>query len=128
MRTFLMAALGAFVVSVPAHGHHSFSASYFEDQTMAIAGHVVAFDYRNPHAWVHVASPDAAGQTQTYGAEWGSPNRLRQQGVARDTIKPGDYVIVTGSPSRNAADRKMHLKKIERPADGWTWVGRRERR
>ena len=43
----------------------------------------------------------------------------------KDTLKPGDRVIVTGSPGRNAAERKIHLKRIERPADGWSWGGRR---
>jgi hypothetical protein len=43
-----------------------------------------------------------------------------------DTLKAGDYVVITGSPGRNPADRKVHLKRIERPSDGWrSGTGRR---
>jgi hypothetical protein len=43
--------------------------------------------------------------------------------MSRDTLKPGDRLIVTGSPSRDPSAYRMHLKRIERPADGWTWIG-----
>jgi Family of unknown function (DUF6152) len=104
-------------------GHHSFSAYYYEDQSVSITGAVVEFEYRNPHAWVHVLAVDQRGQTQKYGAEWGSPARLRGRGVTKDTLRPGDQVILTGSPSRTPSDYKLHLKRIERPADGWKWEG-----
>jgi hypothetical protein len=88
---------------------------------------VAAFEYVNPHAWLHVAALDKAGQLRRVGAEWGNPNGLRQQGIRVDTLRPGDWVIITGSPSRDPTAYKMHLKGIERPADGWTWVGRGRR-
>jgi hypothetical protein len=127
MRTVFIAAL-ALMANIPLSSHHSFAAFYLEDQTITIAGVVVEFEYRNPHAWVHLQSADVGAPARRYGAEWGNPNRLRQQGVTRETIKPGDYLVITGSPGRNPSDYKIHLKRIERPADGWTWVGRGERR
>ena len=48
---------------------------------------------------------------------------VRRDGVGRDTLKAGDRVIVTGSPGRTASEYKMHLKRIQRPADGWEWRG-----
>jgi hypothetical protein len=44
-----------------------------------------------------------------------------------DTLKPGDRVIITGAPGRNASERRIHLKSIERPADGWAWRGGADR-
>jgi hypothetical protein len=44
-------------------------------------------------------------------------------GIARDTLKPGDYVIVTGSPARNPTDPRIRMKSILRPKDGWKWNG-----
>jgi Family of unknown function (DUF6152) len=125
MRTWLvlLAAL-ALLGTVPASGHHSFAAYYFEDQSVAIEGDVVELDYRNPHAWVHVMALDLNGKTQKVSAEWASPGRLNQQGITKDTLKPGDRVIITGSPSRDESAYKLHLKGIERRADGWKWVGR----
>jgi hypothetical protein len=105
-------------------GHHSFAAFYFEEQSVSIEGNVVEFDYRNPHAWVHISAVDKSGTSRRVGAEWGSPGRLLQQGVNKETLKPGDRVILTGSPSRDESEYKMHLKRIERPSDGWTWVNR----
>ena len=61
--------------------------------------------------------------SQKYGAEWANPGRLSQQGITRETLKPGDKVIVTGSPPRDPLNIALHLKRIERPADGWRWVG-----
>lgn len=102
-------------------GHHSFAAHYFEDQSVTIEGAVVEFAYRSPHSWVYVMAKDQAGQLQRFGAEWGSPERLERQRIVRDTLKAGDHVIITGSPGRDPAEYKLHLKKVERPADGWTW-------
>jgi hypothetical protein len=115
------------VCGITVHGHHYFGTDYFEDQTVTIEGTVVEFDYRNPHAWLYLAVSNEAGQTRRVGAEWGNPNRLGTQGVTKDTIKPADRVIVTGSPGRNPAANRIHLKKIERPADGWQWVARPRR-
>jgi len=126
-RALLVLGFGVLVGSVPAAGHHSFAAYYFEDQSVSIEGEVTAFEYVNPHAWLHVLAPDDAGQWRRVGAEWGNPGRLSRQGIAVDTLKPGDWVIITGSPSRDQTQYKVHLKGIERPADGWKWVGRGER-
>jgi hypothetical protein len=119
-----LGAIGAFVGADAAYAHHAFAAYYFEEQMISIEGDVVEIDYQNPHAWVHVAAPDSSGRLQKYGAEWSNPGRLSQQGVTRDTLRPGDRVIVTGSPARDPGAYRLHLKRIERPADGWKWIGR----
>jgi thiamine monophosphate kinase len=64
---------------------------------------------------------DANHREQTFTAEWGSVRRLAASGVMKDTLKPGDIVVVTGSPGRVADEHKLHLKGIHRPADGWRW-------
>lgn len=117
--------LGAAAAVSPLSAHHSFAAHYFEEQSVTIQGELVEFEYRSPHAWVHVMAPDERGTMRRYGAEWQNPNRLMQQGITKDTLKPGDRLVVVGSPGRNAGEYKMHLKGIERPADGWTWRGGR---
>src|SRR6185503_5850480 len=97
MRTWLNARFAALAAAItiaaapPISAHHSWTASYLEDQTV--------------------------------GADWANPNHLRHQGITRDTLKPGDRVILTGSPDRDPAAYRMHVKRIERPADGWKWIG-----
>lgn len=127
-RLLLALIIAGSVIGMPAYAHHSFAAQYFEDQTMSIEGELVEFEYRSPHAWVHLMARDDKGQMQRFSAEWANPNRLSQQRVGKDTLKPGDRVIISGSPARNPLERKLHLKSIERPADGWKWAGGRGRR
>jgi hypothetical protein len=128
VRNCLVFAIAVMAASVPAYGHHSFVAYYVEDETVSVEGQVVEFEYRNPHAWVYIEARDNDGRVQRIGAEWANPGRLSQQGILRDTIKPGDRVIVTGSPSRNPTELNMHLKGLTRLSDGWRWAGRGERR
>jgi len=110
-----------------ASAHHSFAAFYNEDQTVSVQGTIVELAYKNPHAWVHFDARDNDGKVQRIGAEWANPGRLAQQGILQDTLKPGDHVVITGSPSRNPSELKMHLKGIVRVADGWKWAGRDRR-
>jgi hypothetical protein len=115
-------------LAVPSYAHHSFPAHYFEDQMISIEGEIAEFEYRSPHAWVHVMAKDAKGQLRRFSAEWSNPNRLKADGITVETLKAGDRVIIAGSPGRNAGEYKLHLKSIERPADGWKWDPRRGRR
>ena len=121
----LAAAVLAMVPAVSAH--HSFAAEYFEDRSVTLEGEVEEFRYRNPHAWVMVRVQEADGRTVTYGAEWAGAGRLGRQGITADTIKAGDRVRIDGSPGRNDAEHRIHLKAIERPADGWSWARGRRR-
>jgi hypothetical protein len=102
-------------------GHHSFAAHYFEEQSVTIEGTLVQFDYQAPHAWVHLSVTDAGGAARTFAAEWANPNRLSRDGITKDTLKAGDRLIITGSPGRTASENRVHLKQIQRPADGWRW-------
>lgn len=124
-RIMLSIAIGALAAAVPATAHHSFSTYYFEEQSVTLEGVVQEFQYRSPHAILVFTAPDAGGRTQTFAAEWSNPRRLSGQGVTATTLKPGDVVVVTGSPGRTASEYKVHLKGIRRPADGWTWNGGR---
>ena len=125
VRQLLVALAFAVVFSPVAFGHHSFAAAYFEEQSVTIDGSIAEFAYRSPHAWVYVDVTDAKDKVTRYGAEWANPNRLTRDGVSSDTLRPGDRVIITGSPGRKAGENQIHLKRIERPADGWQWRGGR---
>ena len=125
VRKWILVALGVALLWMPLLAHHSFGDFYLESDSIEVEGVVVEFQYRSPHAILMFTASDAEGQTRTYAAEWGNPNRLSRQGVTRDTLKPGDAVVVTGSPGRSATEYKVHLKGIRRPADGWSWRNRR---
>jgi hypothetical protein len=119
----LAIAIAAVVSLDRVSAHHSFAATYFEDKTQKIEGELVQFLYRNPHSFVHVMAPDQNGQMQRWAIEWGGGGQLGRQGVTRETLKPGDHVIITGNPGRNPDDHRARMRTIERPSDGWKWGG-----
>jgi hypothetical protein len=118
----LITMLGLAASASVVEAHHSFSATYLENEEITIEGELVAFMFRNPHAFVHVQAPDESGTMQRWAVEWGAAAALQGE-VNRDTLKPGDHVIVTGNPGRNAIDHRLRMKHISRPADGWQWGG-----
>ena len=122
MNRFSVAVLAAAVLSAGTHAlaHHSFAATYLEDQSVTIEGELVQFLLRNPHSFVHVMVKQPDGTSARYVVEWGSPAQLSGK-VSRDTLKPGDYVIISGNPGRNAGDHRVRLLTFKRPKDGWTW-------
>ena len=127
-RTLLAFALAAAASIAPASAHHSFAAHYLEDERVSIEGDLVQLDYRSPRSWVYVNAKDQSGVVRRVSAEWASAPRLKQSGVTEETLKAGDHLIISGSPSRDPNDYRMHLKSIQRPADGWSWSGPGARR
>jgi uncharacterized protein DUF6152 len=126
VKTFPLALMLMLASAPLVSGHHSFAAHYFEDQSVTVQGTLVEFDYSAPHAWVHLTAAGERGGSQRYSAEWSNPNRLSRDGITKETLKAGDVVIVTGAPGRNAGENRIHLKRIERPADGWKWATQRK--
>ena len=100
-------------------GHHSFPAYYVEERMITVTGELVEFDYRAPHAWVKIRARDETGVERVFAAEWSNPSRLARDGVTKTTLSIGDQVIVAGSPGRNPEEYRLHLKAIQRVADGW---------
>ena len=104
-----------------ARAHHSFAATYDESRTTTIEGRLVQFLFRNPHSFVHVMAPDENGMEQRWAVEWGGAGQLAGQGVSRETLKPGDVVVITGNPGRNPADHRVRMVTLRRPSDGFGW-------
>ena len=114
----------ATVLGIRAYAHHSFAATYFEDKKVTVEGDLVQFLYRNPHSFVHVEGKDpSTGETVRWAVEWGAGGQLGRQGVTRETLKPGDHVVVVGNPGRNPEDHRLRMVNITRPSDGWKWGG-----
>jgi hypothetical protein len=105
------------------YAHHSFAATYYVDKTITIEGNLVQFLYRNPHSFVKVDAADDQGKMQTWSIEWGGAGQLSREHVSRDTLKPGDHVLVTGNPGRDPDEHRIRIHTIRRPSDGWEWSG-----
>lgn len=123
-KLFVLAFAGVSVLGVRAYAHHSFAATYLEDQKMTVEADVVQFLYRNPHSFLQLTSKDAkTGKDITWAVEWGGGGQLGSQGVQRETLRPGDHVIVVGEPGRDPEEHRLRMISIKRPSDGWSWGG-----
>ena len=109
------------IAGMTVRAHHSFAATYDESKSVMIEGRLVQFLVRNPHSFVHVMAPDDKGQEQRWAVEWGGAGQLAGQGVTRETLKPGDVVVISGNPGRNAADHRIRMVTLRRPSDGFGW-------
>jgi len=109
------------IAGMTIRAHHSFAATYDESKSVMFEGRLVRFLFRNPHSFVHVMAPDDKGQEQRWAVEWGGAGQLAGQGVTRETLKPGDVVVISGNPGRNAADHRIRMVTLRRPSDGFGW-------
>ncbi len=91
------------------------------DSLIEIRGKLVQMNFRNPHSSVMVMAPDKDGNMQRWGVEWGGASLLMRQGLTRTSFKPGDEVVITGQPSREATDYRMRMESILRSSDGFGW-------
>jgi hypothetical protein len=120
----LLILAGTFALGARGYAHHSFAATYLEAESVTIEGDLVQFLFRNPHSFVHVMVKEKDGTMIRYAVEWGGAGQLGGQGVTRETLKPGDRVVISGSPGRNPADHRVRMVSLRRPKDGFGWGGK----
>jgi uncharacterized protein DUF6152 len=128
-RKALMTLGGAMVLMLSggrAFAHHAASATYVHGKTITVEGTLKEFAWRNPHSFIKVEATDDKGVAQLWLIEGAAPTQLTEGGVTKNSLRPGDHVIVTGQPGRVADDHRMLLEKIERPSDGFKWQGKSE--
>ena len=123
-KLFVLIFAGVSVLGVRAYAHHSFASTYLEDQKMTDRGGRAAVPIPEPPFVPAVADQGREGQCRSRGPWNGAPaGSWGAKGVQRDTLRPGDHVIVIGSPGRNPEDHRLRMINIKRPSDGWTWKG-----
>jgi hypothetical protein len=95
-RTILLGASSLLLAVLPSLAHHSFAAEYDGTKPATIKGTVTQVEWINPHSWVHVDVADENGKVTSWSCETAPPNALYRQGWRRDSLKPGDMVVVDG--------------------------------
>jgi len=115
---------GICLASRGAAAHHSFAATYLPDQMVTVRGEIQQVLFRNPHSFIRLVVRDADGAQLRYAVEWVGAAQLGTDGITEGTLKPGDIVVVTGNPGRNAADHTIRMNSLYRPKDGFTWSAR----
>ena len=101
--------------------HHSASATYIHGKSVKIEGTLKEFLWRNPHSFMKVQAPDEKGEMQIWVIEGAAPAQLTESGLATNTLRPGDHVIITGQPGRIEEGHRLLLERVERPSDVFKW-------
>ncbi len=97
-------------LAVPALAHHSLTAEFDTDRTVALTGTITEMKWTNPHAWLYINVKDDKGQVQNWAIEFATPNQLYRRGWAKDDLPAGAVVTVNGYPSR---DKGLRISSLE---------------
>jgi hypothetical protein len=92
-----------------------------QSQPVLVEGTATKVQWQNPHTFFYVDVKDKSGKVVSWVLETGSPNALQMRGWMKDSIKPGDRLVVHGYRAKDgsnlAAARSVTL------ADGRTIFG-----
>ena len=94
--TICAAALAAY----PAVAHHS-DAMFAADKELMLKGTVKQFQYTNPHSWIQLVVPAAAGAPVEWSIETGAPIVLLRAGIKPTALAPGDKVSIRVHPLKD---------------------------
>jgi Family of unknown function (DUF6152) len=108
---------GMAIVSGSLRGHHSISGAYDTSREITVSGIVTMFQFVNPHPFLTVDPEDGNRDKQTWRMEMDNRSELVEIGMNSGTLKPGDRVVVTGSPGRSQS-QTLYIRRLDRPVDG----------
>jgi len=122
-RVIVVAAIAAFVLFTSLGGvvsaHHSRAG--YDKKVITLKGVVTSVAWRNPHVFVMFGVKDDKGNVVNWSGELSSISTMLAAGMSKDTLKPGDEIIITGSPAEAGTPQSL-IAKLTR-ADGSVVVG-----
>lgn len=89
------------LLSYPVLAHHS-TAAFDNGKVVRIEGTITQFRWINPHASIKVEGDASEGPDGLWTVEMTAPNILLRQGWKRNSVQPGDKVVMFVNPLKNA--------------------------
>jgi len=102
-RTLLM--LAAIMLPLSATAHHGWS-EYDASKPLTVTGAIKASGYEHPHGHISLEAPG-----KTWQVILAPPSRMERRGLAKDALKPGTQVTVTGYANRSKPE-EMRAERI----------------
>ena len=87
----------------PAHSHHNSASHYDLSKITQVEGVVTDYMLINPHARIHFNVTDDEGNVERWMAEGDAASVLLRRGWTGEEVKPGDFIKITGNPSRDGS-------------------------
>jgi hypothetical protein len=82
-----------------AQSHHS-PAQFDLDKLTELQGTVLKLQWTNPHVFIQLMAPDAAGNAVEWSIEGPNPGGLARVGWNSKSLKPGEKIAITMNPLR----------------------------
>jgi hypothetical protein len=95
----LMLPLACLSVPLLTQAHHS-TAAFDSSKVVRIEGEITLFRWTNPHASIKIDGKAEGGPDGLWTVEMTAPNVLINQGWKRNSIRPGDKVVMYVNPLR----------------------------
>jgi hypothetical protein len=111
--TLFAVVFGLLSISVPLFAHHGNSA-YDMSKSVPVKATVTKFEYSNPHTQIYYDVTDDKGNVEHWVAETTNPAMLNRVGWSKESLKPGDQVILFVNPNKVGA-KVTFLQKVVFP-------------
>ena len=99
MKSLCVAFLVA-IAAVPVLAHHA--GAGFGNETIVITGTVKQFQFLNPHSWIQIVVPGAAGAGPVeWSIETAAPIVLLRAGIKPSSLQPGDKISLRMHPLKS---------------------------
>jgi hypothetical protein len=100
MKAFIAVLSTLALAASPAMAHHS-GAMFERGKDTVLNGVIKEFGWNNPHSYIRIMVPDAAGVDKEWTVEMGAPGGLARTGWTKSSLKPGDKVELTIHPLKS---------------------------
>src|SRR5438132_11091171 len=82
-------------------GHHGRAG--YSNNVSTVKGTVTSVEWKNPHVFINFDVKDDKGTVEHWVGELSSPSTMLAAGMSRNTLKPGDEIVVKGKSGQNSA-------------------------
>jgi len=118
----LVLTAAALLTAPLARAHHSFAAEFDRSKPVKLTGVVTKLEWQNPHIWFYLDVKNDDGTMTEWSVQAGAPSFLYRNGWRKDSVKPGDELIITGysakDGSHNAFAQQVRLPDGRRVLGG----------